>query len=71
MFLFTGERSGSFSADLANVNEPELEPKINVGSPFQAEIPAVSDEVSRFYLEDKAYLVWAPMYDSSINDLES
>ncbi|XP_075266427.1 uncharacterized protein LOC142358750 isoform X3 [Convolutriloba macropyga] len=69
--LKRSDRSGSFSADIANLNEPELEPKINVGSPFQADLPTcIKDEETREQLEDKATLAWAPIFDSSLNDLE-
>ena len=76
-----GERSGSFSADIANVNEPELEPKINVGSPFQADLPECIGDTegeeeghsssSREEIEDRGILAWAPIFDTSLNDLES
>ena len=69
--IFSGNRSGSFSADVNNLNEPELEPKINVGAGFQARLPDLKSPTSIDEIEDPAVLVWAPTFDSSSNDLES
>ena len=69
--MFLGKRSGSFSADVNNLNEPELEPKINVGPGFQAALPELRKLPPTDEIEDRAVLVWAPMFDSSANDLES
>ncbi|XP_048045584.1 zinc finger protein 541 isoform X3 [Megalobrama amblycephala] len=44
-----------------------IQPRINVGSRFQAEIPPVRDTLYLLYEEHPAQLVWAPWKDLSTN----
>ncbi|XP_016333732.1 zinc finger protein 541-like, partial [Sinocyclocheilus anshuiensis] len=44
-----------------------IQPRINVGSQFQAEIPPVRDTLYMLYEEHPAQLVWTPWKDLSTN----
>ncbi|XP_056313135.1 zinc finger protein 541 [Danio aesculapii] len=44
-----------------------VQPRINIGSQFQAEIPPVRDSIYLLYEEHPAQLVWAPWKDLSTN----
>lgn len=54
----------SFPIDNTVVN---IQPRINVGSHFQAEIPPVRDPLYILYEEHPAQLVWTPWKDLSTN----
>ncbi|XP_043094667.1 uncharacterized protein znf541 isoform X2 [Puntigrus tetrazona] len=44
-----------------------IQPRINIGSPFQAEIPPVQDTLYMLYEEHPAQLLWTPWKDLSTN----
>ncbi|KAF4113504.1 uncharacterized protein znf541 isoform X2 [Onychostoma macrolepis] len=54
----------SFPIDNTAIN---IQPRINVGSRFQAEIPPVRDTLYMLYEEHPAQLVWTPWKDLSTN----
>lgn len=54
----------SFPVNSTGVN---IQPRINIGSQFQAEIPPVRDSIYLLYEEHPAQLVWAPWKDLSTN----
>ncbi|KAL1274587.1 hypothetical protein QQF64_027401 [Cirrhinus molitorella] len=54
----------SFPIDNTAIN---IQPRINVGSRFQAEIPPVQDTLYMLYEEHPAQLVWTPWKDLSTN----